>query len=52
MTTPVSEVAEVAAFAREHGLPIVINTASRGGGRGVSYEVITAPRYRLVMYRD
>ncbi len=36
MTTPVSDVAEVAAFAREHGLPIVIKTASGGGGRGVT----------------
>ena len=36
MTTPVSDAAEVAAFAREHGLPIVIKTASGGGGRGVT----------------
>ena len=36
MTTPVSDVAEVAAFAREHGLPIAIKTASGGGGRGIT----------------
>jgi Carbamoyl-phosphate synthase L chain, ATP binding domain len=36
MTTPVSDVAEVAAFAREHGLPPVIKTAFGGRGRGVT----------------
>jgi acetyl-CoA/propionyl-CoA carboxylase, biotin carboxylase, biotin carboxyl carrier protein len=36
MTTPASGVAEVAAFAREHGLPLVIKTAFGGGGRGVA----------------
>jgi acetyl-CoA/propionyl-CoA carboxylase, biotin carboxylase, biotin carboxyl carrier protein len=35
-TTPVLDAAQVAAFAREHGLPIVIKAASGGGGRGVT----------------
>jgi acetyl-CoA/propionyl-CoA carboxylase, biotin carboxylase, biotin carboxyl carrier protein len=36
MVAPVSDVAEVAAFARENGLPIVIKTIAGGGGRGVT----------------
>jgi acetyl-CoA/propionyl-CoA carboxylase biotin carboxyl carrier protein len=36
MIVPVSDVAAVAAFAREHGLPLVIKTTAGGGGRGVS----------------
>ena len=33
---PVSEVAEVTAFARVHGLPVAIKAASGGGGGGVT----------------
>ncbi|SFW78460.1 acetyl/propionyl/methylcrotonyl-CoA carboxylase subunit alpha [Amycolatopsis australiensis] len=32
---PVTDAAQVAAFAREHGLPVVIKSASGGGGRGI-----------------
>jgi acetyl-CoA/propionyl-CoA carboxylase, biotin carboxylase, biotin carboxyl carrier protein len=35
-TAPVSEVAEVTAFAREHGLPVAIKAAFGGGGSGVT----------------
>jgi acetyl-CoA/propionyl-CoA/long-chain acyl-CoA carboxylase, biotin carboxylase, biotin carboxyl carrier protein len=35
MTAPASAAAEVAAFARENGLPIAIKVASGGGGTGV-----------------
>ena len=36
MSVPVSDAAQVAAFAREHGLPVVIKAASGGGGKGVA----------------
>lgn len=36
MTTPAADAGQVSAFAREHGLPIVIKAASAGGGRGVA----------------
>jgi acetyl-CoA/propionyl-CoA carboxylase biotin carboxyl carrier protein len=36
MTAAVSDAAQVAAFAREHGLPVVIKAASGGGGKGVA----------------
>ena len=36
MTAPVSDAAQVAAFAREHGLPVVIKAAAGGGGKGVA----------------
>ena len=36
MTAPVSDAAQVAAFAREHGLPVVIKAAAGGGGKGVT----------------
>jgi acetyl-CoA/propionyl-CoA carboxylase biotin carboxyl carrier protein len=36
MTTPASDVAEVAAFAREHGFPLMIKASSGGGGSGVA----------------
>jgi acetyl-CoA/propionyl-CoA carboxylase biotin carboxyl carrier protein len=34
--TPVSEIGEVTAFAREHGLPVAIKAAFGGGGSGVT----------------
>jgi acetyl-CoA/propionyl-CoA carboxylase biotin carboxyl carrier protein len=36
MTAPVSDAAQVAAFVREHGLPVVIKAAAGGGGKGVA----------------
>jgi len=36
MSRPASDAAQVAAFAREHGLPIAIKAASGGGGKGVA----------------
>jgi len=36
MIAPVSAAVQVAAFAREHGLPVVIKAASGGGGKGVA----------------
>jgi len=36
MTAPASDVAQLAAFAREHGLPVVLKTAAGGGGKGVA----------------
>jgi acetyl-CoA/propionyl-CoA carboxylase, biotin carboxylase, biotin carboxyl carrier protein len=36
MSAPASTAAQVAAFARVHGLPIVIKAASGGGGKGVA----------------
>ena len=36
MSRPTSDAAQVAAFAREHGLPIAIKAASGGGGKGVA----------------
>ncbi len=36
MAVPVSDAAQVAAFAREHGLPVVIKAATGGGGKGVA----------------
>jgi len=36
MTAPASSLSEVAAFARENGLPIVIKPAAGGGGKGVA----------------
>ncbi len=36
MAVPVSDAAQVAAFAREHGLPVVIKAAAGGGGKGVA----------------
>jgi acetyl-CoA/propionyl-CoA carboxylase biotin carboxyl carrier protein len=35
MTGPTEDAARVAAFAREHGLPVVIKAAAGGGGKGV-----------------
>jgi acetyl-CoA/propionyl-CoA carboxylase biotin carboxyl carrier protein len=36
MSGPAANAAHVAAFAREHGLPVVIKAASGGGGEGVA----------------
>jgi len=36
MAAPVPDASQVAAFAREHGLPIAIKPASAGGGSGVT----------------
>ena len=36
MSVPASDAAQVAAFAREHGFPVVIKAASGGGGKGVA----------------
>jgi acetyl-CoA/propionyl-CoA carboxylase, biotin carboxylase, biotin carboxyl carrier protein len=36
MTAPTADVARVAAFARENGLPVVIKAASGGGGKGIA----------------
>ena len=36
MTVPASNAAQVAAFAREHGLPVAVKAASGGGGKGVA----------------
>ncbi|MGH3170003.1 MAG: biotin carboxylase N-terminal domain-containing protein, partial [Trebonia sp.] len=36
MSVPVLDAARVAAFAREHGLPVVIKAAAGGGGKGVA----------------
>ncbi|MGH3268737.1 MAG: biotin carboxylase N-terminal domain-containing protein, partial [Trebonia sp.] len=36
MTASLRDAAQVAAFAREHGLPVVLKTASGGGGRGIA----------------
>jgi acetyl-CoA/propionyl-CoA carboxylase biotin carboxyl carrier protein len=36
MTTPASDAAQVAAFARENGFPLVVKAASGGGGRGLT----------------
>jgi acetyl-CoA/propionyl-CoA carboxylase biotin carboxyl carrier protein len=36
MSVPAADAAQVAAFAREHGLPVVIKAASGGGGKGVA----------------
>jgi acetyl-CoA/propionyl-CoA carboxylase, biotin carboxylase, biotin carboxyl carrier protein len=36
MTASSRDAAQVVAFAREHGLPVVLKTASGGGGRGIA----------------
>jgi len=36
LTSPAADAAQVAAFAREHGLPVVIKTAAGGGGKGIA----------------
>jgi acetyl-CoA/propionyl-CoA carboxylase biotin carboxyl carrier protein len=36
MTRPAADVAQVTAFAREHGLPVAIKAASGGGGKSVA----------------
>jgi acetyl-CoA/propionyl-CoA carboxylase, biotin carboxylase, biotin carboxyl carrier protein len=36
MTVPTADVAQVAAFARENGLPVVIKATSGGGGEGIT----------------
>jgi acetyl-CoA/propionyl-CoA carboxylase biotin carboxyl carrier protein len=36
MAVPATDAAQVAAFAREHGLPVAIKAAAGGGGKGVS----------------
>jgi acetyl-CoA/propionyl-CoA carboxylase, biotin carboxylase, biotin carboxyl carrier protein len=36
MTRPATDPAQVVAFARENGLPVVIKTAAGGGGKGVA----------------
>jgi acetyl-CoA/propionyl-CoA carboxylase biotin carboxyl carrier protein len=36
MSVPAANPAQLAAFAREHGLPIVVKAASGGGGKGVA----------------
>jgi acetyl-CoA/propionyl-CoA carboxylase biotin carboxyl carrier protein len=36
MSVPASDAAQVAGFAREHGLPVVIKAAAGGGGKGVA----------------
>jgi acetyl-CoA/propionyl-CoA carboxylase biotin carboxyl carrier protein len=36
MSVPASDATQVAAFAREHGLPIVVKAAAGGGGKGVA----------------
>jgi acetyl-CoA/propionyl-CoA carboxylase, biotin carboxylase, biotin carboxyl carrier protein len=36
MSVPASDAAQVAVFAREHGLPVVIKAAAGGGGKGVA----------------
>jgi acetyl-CoA/propionyl-CoA carboxylase biotin carboxyl carrier protein len=36
MSVPATDAAPVAAFAREHGLPVVIKAAAGGGGKGVA----------------
>jgi acetyl-CoA/propionyl-CoA carboxylase biotin carboxyl carrier protein len=36
MSAPAADAAQVAAFAREHGLPVVVKAAAGGGGKGVS----------------
>jgi len=36
MSVPASKAEQVMAFAREHGLPIVIKAASGGGGKGIA----------------
>jgi acetyl-CoA/propionyl-CoA/long-chain acyl-CoA carboxylase, biotin carboxylase, biotin carboxyl carrier protein len=36
MSEPAADAAQVAAFAREHGLPVVIKAAAGGGGKGVA----------------
>ena len=52
LTTPAPDAAQVEAFARANGLPIVIKAVSGGGGSGVSVARTTAeirPRYADVM---
>jgi acetyl-CoA/propionyl-CoA carboxylase biotin carboxyl carrier protein len=36
MSVPVANAAQVAAFAREHGLPVVVKATSGGGGKGIA----------------
>ena len=36
LTTPASDAAQVAAFARENGFPVVVKAAAGGGGRGLT----------------
>jgi acetyl-CoA/propionyl-CoA carboxylase biotin carboxyl carrier protein len=36
MTVPASDAAQVAGFAREHGLPVAVKAASGGGGKGIA----------------
>jgi len=36
LTAPVADAAQLAAFAREHGLPVVLKATAGGGGKGVT----------------